>query len=571
MKKPSYEDLELRVRELERRLSESPEKRHRKEPSSGDRSLPAGAADPSPGHGQSDPAGGVSHPVRLEDAIRNSGQFLASVFDAIQEGISVINSDLEIVAANQTLKNWFRRTVPLEGRKCYKVFHERETPCDRCPSIKALRSGKLEMEVMQGRKSVSLELFSFPMLDEAGKVTGVAEFIRNVSFRKTAEEDREKKEMRQQEARKMQAVETLAGGIAHQFNNALASLSLSIELIGMDLPENHPFLRHIQKMKSSTERMAHLTGQLLAYAEGGRYHIKTISIIDFVREVLPSVTRDLYPSVSLELDLAPDTQHVKADVNQIQMALSAVIHNAAEATDGAGWIRVRTRNEPFPENSSDTPPNLAPGPYVCLTVEDNGRGMNEETRKRIFEPFFTTKLHGRGLGLAAVHGIIRGHKGCVLVDSEPGKGTCVKIYLPAAEAGERPLEVREGPVPKGAGTVLLIEDEEMILGLGKELLERLGYHVLTAMSGKEALEISSGFPGKIDLTILDVVLPDMGGREIYNHLMKERPGLKVLVCSGFSVQGPAQEILDAGAQGFLQKPFSLNDLNRQLGEIMKKA
>jgi two-component system, cell cycle sensor histidine kinase and response regulator CckA len=383
--------------------------------------------------------------------------------------------------------------------------------------------------------------------------------------------ERDKIQVRLQEAQKMQAVATLAGGIAHQFNNALASISLCIELICMDLPEDDPLLDHIQKMKTSTERMANLTSQLLAYAEGGRYQTRVISVHDFVREALPSVTHNLYPSVNVDTDLPPDTLRVKADVTQMQMVLSAVIHNAAEAMDGGGWIRVRTRNQVVSESSSEHLLDLAPGVYVCLSVEDNGKGMDEETRKRIFEPFFTTKFHGRGLGMPAVYGIVKGHKGCVLVDSAPGKGTCVRIYLPAVELGERPLEVREAAPMKGAGTVLLVEDEELIVEVGKELLERIGYRVLTAETGKEALETASAFQGKIDLVILDVILPDMGGRDIYENLVKVRPGLKVLVCSGFSLEGPAQEILDSGAEGFIQKPFSLSDLNRHLNEILKKA
>jgi CheY-like chemotaxis protein len=322
-------------------------------------------------------------------------------------------------------------------------------------------------------------------------------------------------------------------------------------------------------MKSSTERMTHLTSQLLAYAEGGRYQTRIISTHQFVRNALPAVIHDLDSSVHVDTDLPPDTLSVRADVTQMQMVLSAVIHNAAESMESGGWIRVTTRNEIVGENSI-IGQDLAPGPYVCLSIEDNGKGMDEEIRKRVFEPFFTTKFHGRGLGMPAVYGIIKGHDGYVAVDSEPGKGTHVRIYLPAVETKEKKPEVREREPLKGAGTVLLIEDEALIMDVSRKVLERIGYRVLQARTGKEALRVCGSFQGKIDLAILDVVLPDMGGKEIYQNLLKERPALKVLVCSGYSVDGPAQDILQAGAQGFIQKPFSLLELNRMLQDILRK-
>jgi CheY-like chemotaxis protein len=251
------------------------------------------------------------------------------------------------------------------------------------------------------------------------------------------------------------------------------------------------------------------------------------------------------------------------------MVLSAVVHNAAESMESGGWIRVTIRNEIVGENAT-IGQDLVPGPYVCLSIEDNGKGMDEEIRKRVFEPFFTTKFHGRGLGMPAVYGIIKGHDGYVAVDSEPGKGTHVRIYLPAVETKEKKPEVREREPLKGAGTVLLVEDEALIMDVSRKVLERIGYRVLQARTGKEALRVCGSFREKIDLAILDVVLPDMGGKEIYQSLMNERPGLKVLVCSGYSVDGPAQDILQAGAEGFIQKPFSLLDLNRMLQDILRK-
>lgn len=553
MKKPTYRELEKKIRDLEHRLHQ-----HERGPCSPESKIIGG---------------GISDHAKMEEALKESEQSLSSVLNAVQDAIMVLDPELNIILANNTMEEWFKRgAAPLEGRKCYEVFHERKTPCEPCPTLRALRTGKQEMIEISSHSDGSafgfFELFAFPMFDQEGGIKGVVEFARDVTARKRAQEEKARMQTKLQEAQRMQAIATLAGGIAHQFNNALASISLSIDLIRMDLPKDNPLLVHIKKMKSSTERMTHLTSQLLAYAEGGRYQTKIISTHEFVRNALPAVLHDLDSSVHVDTDLPPDTSSVKADVTQMQMVLSAVVHNAAESMESGGWIRVATRNEIIGESSAIG--DLAPGPYVCLSVEDNGKGMEEEILKRVFEPFFTTKFHGRGLGMPAVYGIIKGHDGCVVVDSEPGKGTRVRIYLPAVETKEKKPEVREGGPLKGAGTVLLIEDEALIMDVSRKALERIGYRVLQAKTGREALRVCGNFKENIDLAVLDVVLPDMGGKEIYQSLMKERPGLKVLVCSGYSIDGPAQDILHAGAQGFIQKPFSLLDLNLMLQDILRK-
>jgi len=554
MKRPTYAELEQHVRRLEKELREV-------------------GRDPSIPGSRMSPFDGMPDHEKMEEALKASEESLSGILNAIQDAIVVLDPDLRIVLANNTMKRWFKGAVPLEGRKCFEAFQGRKFPCEQCPTLQSFRTGKQEMIEISSRSPASgvgcYELLAFPMFDQEGGIKGVVEFARDVTARKRAQEEKARMQTRLQEAQRMQAIATLAGGIAHQFNNALASISLSIDLIRMDLPRDNPMLAHIKKMKSSTERMAHLTSQLLAYAEGGRYQTRVISTHEFIRNALPAVLHDLDPSVHVDTDLPPDTMSVKADVTQMQMVLSAVVHNAAESMESGGWIRVTTRNEIIGENST-VGQDLVPGPYVCLSIEDNGKGMDEETLKRVFEPFFTTKFHGRGLGMPAVYGIIKGHDGCVAVDSELGKGTRVRIYIPAVETIEKKPEVREGAPLKGAGTVLLIEDEALIMDVSRKVLERIGYRVLQARTGKEALKVCANFKDKIDLALLDVVLPDMGGKEIYQTLMSERPGLKVLVCSGYSIDGPAQDILQAGAQGFIQKPFSLLDLNRMLQDILRK-
>ena len=365
----------------------------------------------------------------------------------------------------------------------------------------------------------------------------------------------------------------MAGGIAHEFNNSLTSVVGNIELLEMNLPGNKTVKEHTEPMKSSSHRMANLTSQLLAYARGGRYQAKTISLSAFVEETLPVIKSNIGSSIHIDTDLPRDILKVNADSAQMQMVFSAVMHNSSEAIEGEGRIRVITSNEEIDAEFVKSQSDLTPGPYVCLAVEDDGEGMDEETLNKIFDPFYTTKFIGRGLGMASVYGIIRNHGGSISVDSDLGKGTVVRIYFPAFEDKEEELSKKpaeEARVISGEGTILVIEDEETVMNVIRDILDKLGYRMLEAKTGKEAIEIAETFDGQIDLALLDIKLPDIWGDVVYPLIMKARPKLKVIVCSGYSIDGPAQEILDAGAQDFIQKPFSVKELSQKLGEILDR-
>ncbi len=407
----------------------------------------------------------------------------------------------------------------------------------------------------------------------------------DINEHKLAKEEKKKLETRLQQAQKMEAIATLAGGIAHEFNNTLVGITGNIDLLQIELPDNENISKYAERMKDSTHRMAHLTNQLLAYARGGKYQPKYMSLSEFVEETLPLIKKTIDPSIHIEMDLPDDILNVEADLTQMQLVVSAVLNNSAEAIEGEGRIRITTNNEEIIEEFAKTHPGLKPGPYACLTIEDNGKGMDEETRSRIFEPFFTTKFRGRGLGMAAVYGIVKNHSGWISVDSQLGKGTVVRIYLPAivplrgtqARRAGLPgikIQVEEKERPrieptKGEGTILVIEDEDIVINVVLQMLERLGYRILLAKTGKEAINIARSFDGDIDLALLDIVLPDLTGKEAYSRIMEARPNLKVIVCSGYTIDGPPQEVLDIGAQGFIQKPFSYATLSEKLKEVLE--
>lgn len=370
------------------------------------------------------------------------------------------------------------------------------------------------------------------------------------------------------QSQRMEAVATLAGGIAHQFNNALSAITGNIGLIEMDYSQHEDIMRHIQPMKDSVHRMAHLTNQLLAYAKGGKYRPETISLSDFVEDTLSLIQHMIKPTIRVETDLPQDISGVHIDITQMQSVLSAIVANSDEAIAEKGRIRVIARNEEIDREVLKNYPDIEPGNYVCFKIEDDGTGMDEETKSRIFEPFYTTKFTGRGLSMAAVYGIVHNHGGWISVSSEQNKGTEVAICLPAVEAFKEEAEMTSPDLVKGTGTILVIEDEEAILDSTRLLLERMGYRVLGARTGQEAVNFAQNFDGEIDLALLDIKLPDMGGEKIYPLLMKERPDLKVIICSGYSLDGPVQKVLDAGAQAFIKKPFAPAPFSEKIREVL---
>ena len=421
-----------------------------------------------------------------------------------------------------------------------------------------------QMNKKTGKIHEMLWTFNFDY-DEKGNLMGVKGIARDLTDYKSLE-------ARLMQVRKMEAIGTLAGGIAHQFNNALSPITANLDFLTMDYPNDENINTYVEQMRDSAHRMAHLSSQLLAYARGGKYQAKIVALSDFVRDTLPLIRHNLKPSVHIETDLSRNILSVKADLTQMQMVLSAILSNASEAIEGEGRIRITCKNEMITDERAKHSPGLNPGPYVNLKIEDDGKGMDEETKSRIFEPFFTTKVQGRGLSMAAAYGIIKNHDGWIAVDSKLGKGTTVRICLPAVETPvKEPEKPKIEPVTiKGTGTILVIENEEMVMDVTTAILERLGYSVLGAKTGKEAINIAKTFDDDIDLAILDLILPDMQGGAIYPHIMEARPNLKVIVFSGYSIDGPAQEILDAGAEDFIQKPFKIAELSQKLKEVLDK-
>ncbi|MEJ2156743.1 MAG: response regulator [Desulfobacteraceae bacterium] len=403
--------------------------------------------------------------------------------------------------------------------------------------------------------------------DDMGHYDGALTFAVDVTEAKKAEMENSRLSARLQQAQKMEAIATLAGGVAHQFNNALAVILGNLELIQMDGLHSAKLAPYIEPMSQAGQKMVQLTGQLLAYARGGKFQTQIISAHQFVSGTLKIVQHSMAPYVEVETDLDENTDHIEVDLTQMQMLLAAILSNASEAMTGQGSVRVTLKNTTITGKERKKHPELKKGRKVLLRIEDNGKGMDEQTRSRIFEPFFTTKFQGRGLGMAAVYGIVKKHGGYVYVDSAPGEGTSVSIFLPGTRVKAEVAEKVEPYAATNQGTALIVEDEHLVMEVNRALVKKLGYQVLEAKTGKEAIKIAAQYEGKIDFALLDVILPDMDGSLIYPRIMEKRPDMKVVVCSGFALDGPARNILDSGAQSFIQKPFTVAALSAVLKKI----
>lgn len=410
-------------------------------------------------------------------------------------------------------------------------------------------------------------LWSAEIIDLGGNDVMLS-LLFDITDLKKADEERVKLEEHIRQSQKLEAIGTLAGGVAHDFNNLLTTIMGNVALIQMKYALEPPVREKMRAIEEMVQRGSDLTRQLLGFAKGGKYEVLTTDLNALILESLDMFGRTR-KEVTISTNLAPDLSSVDVDRTQIHQVLLNMFINAAQAMPSGGKLFVTSENETITE------PHIysnkgTPGAYVKLTITDTGHGMDAQTMQRVFDPFFTTKPVGKGtgLGLASAYGIIKNHGGFINVYSEKGQGTTFSIYLPASN--KKINEAQEAPVTSlpGKETILIVDDEHMILSVTKDLLEELGYRILTASNGVEALAGFEEHKGSVDMVILDMVLPDMGGGEIFDRLRRIDPKLKILLASGYSIDGQARSILERGCNGFIQKPYRLGKLSQKIRDIL---
>ncbi len=651
----------------------------------------------------------VSELEKAEKKLSENKIFMKGVFDSIQDGISILDKNLNILHVNNAMKKWYSHMMPLSGKSCFYAYHKRSEPCVVCPSIRAMEKGMLQMDMvpMTGPDGIKgwLELFAFPHKDIDGNIIGVVEYVRDISERKKAEEklqesetrvarfgeileaslneiytfdaetlrfilvnkgarenlgysmdelknctpldlkpeftsesfvelikplkegkkdkiqfttvhrrkdgslypaevylqlfsseskafflavilditerkqadeERSKLEEQMRQTQKLESLGVLAGGIAHDFNNILTSVLGNADLALHSLSPASPAIESIKEIRNASIRAADLSNQMLAYSGKGSFLIESTGINPIVKEMTRLLEVSISKKHTIKYDLAENLPTIKCDITQIRQVIMNLITNASEAIgDKSGAISITTGAEKYEKAylKNIFPSEKLPGGlYVYVKVEDTGIGMNRDTIERIFDPFFTTKFTGRGLGMSAVLGIIRGHEGAIKIDSEPGKGTKFTILLPPAKetlSGIKPLKEALTSSWKGTGTALLVDDDKNVRSVGTHMLEEFGFTVVTAEDGREAIEVFRNHSDEVTCVLLDLMMPKMDGEECFRELRKIKNDICVVMISGYTEEEVSEKFIEEGFKGFLQKPFTLNSLRNKLRKALE--
>ncbi|EFK07936.1 PAS domain S-box protein [delta proteobacterium NaphS2] len=430
-----------------------------------------------------------------------------------------------------------------------------------------------EMEYTVVKKDgvgVPVSLYADVVMENEEPV-GFQGILMDQSERKRAEEEKKKIEAQLLHAQKMEAIGSLAAGVAHDFNNLLMSIQGHTSLFGLDGNEPASFSEHLKGIEACVGRGANLTKQLLGFARGGKCEVKPWNINHILLESSRLFGRTR-KEISIQTKLEKSPWTVELDRGQLEQAFLNLFVNAWHAMPSGGKLFLETENVWLKETPAGQR-RSANGRYVKITVKDTGIGMTKEVQSRIFDPFFTTREfgNGTGMGLASAYGILRNHGGHIEVESAPSQGASFMLYLPASEREA----VQEGKmfreIRPGKGTILIADDERMVAEVARDMLKAIGYHVLTAESGQEAIDVYRENKNIIDLVVLDMIMPGMGGRETYDELKVINPDIRVLLSSGYGLDGEAESILERGCQGFIQKPFNISELSRQTKALLSRG
>ncbi|MBP9020800.1 MAG: response regulator [Syntrophobacterales bacterium] len=498
-----------------------------------------------------------AHPREITAELLSLKSHLETILSSISEGIIEITPEGRVVFVNpEAVEIIGGSEEKILATDITELFKEEE----RTKVGKALVSPRTshhaaEESVLANGKEVSFTVAKIK--NDRNKLV----ILSDLGLRKHLEA-----ELRQ--AQKLEALGTLARGIAHDFNNLLMEIQGRTSLMLLKAAENDFLTQNLKAIEDIVLSGANLTRQLLEFAQNGKYVAEPTDLNDLVQRTAKMFGRTK-KEIDIELELEENPWVVEVDRGQIEQALLNLCINARQAMPDGGTIYLNTENVRMSKKEADFR-RVKPGRYVKLTVGDTGTGMDEQTRQKIFEPFFTTKEKGigTGLGLSSVYGIVKGHNGFIEVESKMGQGTTFTIYLPAT--GKKVLHERKAAekILPGKETILLVDDEEVVTNVVREMLESLGYTVISALNGKDALELYRQDWDRIDLVILDMIMPQMSGYEVFEALKALNPKVKVILATGYSMKEQAAKIMERGCRAFMQKPFSIQELSNKIRTVL---
>ncbi|MGK2964986.1 MAG: PAS domain S-box protein, partial [Tepidiformaceae bacterium] len=517
---------------------------------------------------------------RMQEALRESEARFRAVLETVATGIWIWDgASMSYVNDALVRITGFPREQLMDGHTFDSVVvHPDDRAMIRQRGNARIRGEDVpktyELRVVRPGGEVRHLEITATLIDLGGRPVSLASAV-DLTDRHLAEEERRRFDQQVQHAQKLESLGILAGGIAHDFNNLLVGVLGNAGLALMELPPDSPARRTITDIETAAKRAADLTRQMLAYSGKGQFVVETVDLSNVVREMAALLEVSISKRVTVRYDFPAGLPHIEADATQLRQVIMNLLTNASDAIgDGDGLITVRTGTffadraylaETYLDNE------LPEGTYVSLEVSDTGSGMDPETRARIFDPFFSTKFTGRGLGLAAVLGIIRGHRGAIKVYSEPGRGTTFRVLFPPAEsAGPAPSAPAEATrLWSDGGTILIVDDDYAVRSVTARMLELAGFSTIIAEDGNRALELFDLHKESIDLVLLDLTMPGMDGEQTFRALRLRQPSIRVVLTSGYSEQDATNRFVGEGLAGFLQKPFRHQDLIDTLREVLE--
>jgi len=501
--------------------------------------------------------------------LEETSSLLEATFDAIPDILGVQDHQHRIIRYNEAgYRSLDMNLDEVEGQRCFELIG-RHRECVQCATSECYRTKKpAALTRYEEALGTWLDVRAYPVLDDDGNIVRVIEHLRDITAEKQAEAENRELQDQLQHVQKMESLGTLAGGIAHDFNNLLMGIQGRASLLSLDLARSGVSNEHVEAIEGYVRNAADLTKQLLGFARRGKYEVKPLDINELVVTSANMFGRTR-KGIEIQTDVDPEPLIVSADRGQLERVLLNMYINAWQAMPDSGELRLETSVEHLDIIQSQAH-QIEPGRYCRISITDTGVGMDETTRQRVFDPFFTTKDKGRGtgLGLASAFGIVTNHGGTISVDSHPGEGTVFSVYLPLSTEESQTEKQRIPGTTQGDESILMVDDEQMILDVGKAMLENLGYQVITAGGGREAITAVADEEAHFDLVILDLVMPGMNGAQVYERLRSYMPETPVLLSSGYSLDGQAESLLEKGCQGFIQKPFSIVELSQHVRGIL---
>ncbi len=515
-----------------------------------------------------------------EEALKISEENYRTIFDTANDAIFLHDlKDGSILDVNRRMCEMYSYTREEALKLDIEAISEGHPPYSQKDAADKIREAQVE----------GPQLFEWRAKDKYGNIFWVEvnlklsliggkevvmAIVRDITERKKSEEERLYLEKQLHQAQKLESLGVLAGGIAHDFNNILMAILGNSELGLMNVPDGSPLRPRFEAINKASLRASEICKQMLAYSGKGRFMIQTLNLTEIIREMMPMLEVSVSKNALLDYSLADGLPLIEADRSQIQQIIMNLVINASEAIgERSGVINISTGFTEIDREYLDEAQlekDLKEGSYVYLEIADTGCGIESTTLSRIFDPFFSTKFTGRGLGLPAVHGIIRGHKGGIKVISEPGKGTIFRVLLPAVsyKAEQAPAVKRKEKTFTGSGTILLVDDEESIRSLGRVMLERMGFSVYSAADGREAVDIFRKNRDRIICVLLDLTMPNMGGEETFRELRIIRPDIPIIISSGYNEDEVKGRFTGMNLSGFIQKPYHMNTLMEALKKVI---